>query len=1269
MNDADQPEPDDPLSEVLAAYLHSVDGGNPVDRHRLLVENPECATALLAFFEGEDQIESLSYLLTPMLKQYQESDRIEISGAIRLEETPRNKATDPVKHLDPTVDARGMLDADDDAPTPELPDNYEILSRISHGGMGVVYKARQKNLNRIVALKIIRADKHAGEATIKRFREEAKTIASLKHPHIVDIHDFGVKSGQPYFSMEYIDGGTLSDSIRNNPLSAKEAARYVESIARAIHYAHSQQILHRDLKPSNILVDKQHHPYVTDFGVAKRVSLDSDLTATGEVLGTPSYMPPEQTGGMPLGPTCDVYSLGAILYALLTAHPPFQSETAMDTMMQVRNTDPVAPRLLNPTVPVDLDTICLKCLEKSHLKRYRSADKLADELQRFLDGKPILARPVSKPEKVWRWCQRNRLVAALIMMVAMSLIGGAAVASVMYVREAEALENRTETLSRMYLKEANLEDPANMMQTLPWLAASLRLDEGNPKREPVARVRIAAALQSCASLEQMWFHEAASKFSTFSPDGKSVLTVSADKTARVWDVATGKPLTEPLVHAGSVQHGAFSHDGKYIATACYDGIAQVWDVSTGESISTLRHGVNPENPEVPGQVMRVRFRPTDPDQPDQMILATASLDHTARVWDGRTGEELDQLQHDNQVRDALFDHTGRLLVTSSYDGKARIWDWNESRNEERKQPLILDHGRKDYAVESLAISPDGKRVITGTGLGNIGIWDTETGELLTDPPLKHVGIIENIACSPDGNYFVTAGNGGTNNTTGTVRVWSLLTGDLVIEIPYEHSDRVMSLAFTPDSRRLATGSWDGKVGVWGIATGIPSLPIIPHSDRVHHVEFAPGEQNRLQLLTNCDDGTIRLWKLPEQPPRAELPYRSDIHTFAKAADADRFLLATQESEASITICDIKPDGKLSILDMPVFHPNIGHQSNVTCAAISADGRLSATGGHDNFAIVWDLSTKQPITPRLKHTFRIQQVKFSRNDRFLLVIDHDLKGNRNATCWEIDAPQEPLWTTSGSFWTAAISPDESLVALADGKSLMLLDAVSGKTVERDISHEGIISACHFNPDSSLLFTGSLDGVGRLWEMPSGKPHGQPMEHFGGVVKVVFDQTGERLVTASRDGTARVWETASGLPLSQRLPHNTEAHENGNNLDAIAFSPDGRFLLTTGSKPNVVSLWSTATGELVMPHVLSPGDVKAAVFSQNSDSVITLHQQRVNKQAERWLQSTPISTTDHSPEELEATSQLNSSHRIDVLSDLVPSTLEDLSRSWPPSDIEN
>jgi serine/threonine protein kinase len=272
---------------------------------------------------------------------------------------------------------------------------YELIAEIGRGGMGVVYKARQKGLNRFVALKMILAGNLAGADDQARFHTECQAVAALRHPNIVAVHEIGEAEGQLFCSMEFIEGLTLAHRLAEGPVPGRAAAAYVAQLARAIHHAHGLGILHRDLKPSNILIDQGDRPYITDFGLAKRLgATDPGLTRSGAIVGTPSYMSPEQAGGKTreFGPACDIWGLGAVLYEILTSRPPFRSDTPLDTLLLVLNTDPVPPRLLNPKVDGDLETICLKCLEKEAKGRYASAEDLAADLQRYLDGETIQAR-------------------------------------------------------------------------------------------------------------------------------------------------------------------------------------------------------------------------------------------------------------------------------------------------------------------------------------------------------------------------------------------------------------------------------------------------------------------------------------------------------------------------------------------------------------------------------------------------------------------------------------------------------------------------------------------------------------------------------------------------------------------------------------------------------------------------------------------------------------------------------------------------------------
>jgi tRNA A-37 threonylcarbamoyl transferase component Bud32 len=296
---------------------------------------------------------------------------------------------------------------------------YELLGELGRGGMAVVYKARQQSLHRIVALKMILAGTRASAEELARFRIEAEAVAQLQHPHIVQIYEIGQQNGCPYYSLEFAEGGSLAQRLDGRPWPAEDAARLIEGLAGAVHTAHQQGIVHRDLKPGNVLLTANGQPKVTDFGVAKRLDSNLGHTRTGAVVGTPSYMAPEQAEGKrAIGPAADVYSLGAILYELLTGRPPFKGATPLDTVLQVISEEPVQPRRLQAHVPRNLETICLKCLEKDPRRRYASAQALGDDLLCFLHGEPIAARPPGLLGRFDRWARLRPALAVTLVALA-----------------------------------------------------------------------------------------------------------------------------------------------------------------------------------------------------------------------------------------------------------------------------------------------------------------------------------------------------------------------------------------------------------------------------------------------------------------------------------------------------------------------------------------------------------------------------------------------------------------------------------------------------------------------------------------------------------------------------------------------------------------------------------------------------------------------------------------------------------------------------------
>ena len=405
------------LEQAIAEYLEAVDAGTAPDQDDYLRRHPGLAEELQEFFSGEDEIEHLAAEL-PLADDPPPFDS-GVAPTLVTKSVPDlqntiTPSTEPTLKGRPPRERVGYFG------------DYELLAEIARGGMGVVYKARQVNLDRVVALKMILTGQLASQEDVRRFYQEAEAAANLEHPGIVPIFEVGQHEGQHFFSMGYVDGPSLAHIVAAGPLPAKQAAQIVEQIAEAIAYAHAHGVIHRDLKPANVLLAQYenradttksqalkitpgdlhsnggfYQPKVTDFGLAKKTEGDSQLTGTGQILGTPSYMPPEQAAGQTqhIGPSADVYSLGAILYCLLTGRPPFQAASVIDTLMQVMEQEPASPRELNPQVPRDLETICLKCLQKDRRKRYGSAHALADELGRFLRGEPILARPVSRTKR------------------------------------------------------------------------------------------------------------------------------------------------------------------------------------------------------------------------------------------------------------------------------------------------------------------------------------------------------------------------------------------------------------------------------------------------------------------------------------------------------------------------------------------------------------------------------------------------------------------------------------------------------------------------------------------------------------------------------------------------------------------------------------------------------------------------------------------------------------------------------------------------------
>jgi len=923
--------------------------------------------------------------------------------------------------------------------------DYELLEEIARGGMGVVYRARQTSLERIVALKMILAGQFASKQIIQRFRGEVTAAALLQHPNIVAIHDVGIHDGQHYFSMDYVEGQNLSQLVGTRPLSPAKAARYVKLIAEAIHYAHQQGILHRDLKPSNVLVDASDQPRITDFGLAKRIDGDSSITMTGQMLGSPNFMPPEQASAQrgKVGRHSDVYGLGAILYHLLTARPPFQAESFDSVINQVLNTEPVSPRLLNSSVPPDLETICVKCLQKDATSRYQSAQELADELGRFLRHEPIHARPITRAERTWRWCRRNPAIAgfaaATIVLLLAVAIGSPILAFQVNRERLRAEENLY--YADMHGAETALADGD--------LGRARELVEAHRPQAGQIDLRDfewRLLWQRCRGddLYALRGYSNSVNAVRFSPDGDTLATRSLDNHLKVLDLTT---RTERFTITNVTTLGGFTADGRAFVCGTGDGSVKLCEASTGRTLHSL---------EKAGDLVALLA--------DGKTVATTGEDFVVKLWDIASGQEKSVLPGKGGIDlwgpefgagVVITPDSKRLAISNGFtNGVAKgitLWDL---ATREIVNPSLDKRG--DIPLTFLQLSPDGKVLATGGFDGLVRLWDMATGDELLPPLQAHSESVISAAFSPDGQVLATA------SLDQTVKLWEFATRR-ELDTLKGHDSGVWIVAFSADGRRLASGGQDQTVRLWNTAR----TPVTRAASELPDGPVIWSPDSKL-LAGSSHDQTVRLWDAATLETRAVLPGASSVLTFS---DHGKAIMATF-ADGSVKYCDVAA-GKVTREGPKV--PSGEWRS----AVVSPDGRSAAITDGTPTIQLWDIASgKIDLLTGSAHP--AAAVAFSPDCHTL--ISGGLVGVIDV--WNVPRRQclASIAAHSARVVSLAISPDGTIAASGStDTTIKLWNLKTSRWLATLKGHKRPVWVLAFSPDGQTLASGSGDHSVRLWNL--------------------------------------------------------------------------------------------------------------------------------------------------------------------------------------------
>jgi WD40 repeat protein len=1162
----------DAADALIAAYLDAAQAGQPPDRAALLAEHPECADDLREFFADLDRFNALA---TP------------------LRQDPA--ATGAGGTLPPEATLADALSAG------RILGDYELLGEIARGAMGVVYRARQRSLGRVVALKMILAGELASSAEVQRFRREAESAAALDHPNIVPIYEVGEHGGHHFFSMKLVEGGSLARArAPGSRIDPQEAAQLVAAAARAVHYAHQRGILHRDLKPANILLDAAGQPHVTDFGLAKRVAGGASQTQSGAVVGTPAYMAPEQADGRgkPLTTAADVYGLGAVLYELLAGRPPFQAATVFDVLARVLHDDPVPPSRLAAGVPRDLETICLRCLRKDPARRYESALALAEDLERWLGGEPIRARRVGVAERLTKWVRRKPASAAIALTTGLAALAlGWAAVNLLHNAELEA---KNDALDQA-IREAST---ANQR-----LQGALGAAEGERTRAEGEKAR-AEGEKARAEGEKARAEELQRRAEQQEQTTRRLRYLSDFRAAELaWRDGRLALAAEMLdwQRPTQGQDDLRRFEWYYLHNLCRASSFPVGKSRVIRPTKPPSTKPNPENEDVTTLAAAVAI------SPDGRWLALTYRGQTGSVelWDlarRRDHSSVDPANFD-VARLALGPGGHPLIIQARDTGQIQVWGGPTSSEGPGRLLHTLGSGSK---FVSFALSDDGQRLAVPSGR-SVQVWDTKEGKPLWSASLS--ASLETVpgavALSSDGTLLLCGGR--------EPCLWEGPEGKERRRFSATSQAGWEAVALSPDGKLIAAADGDevvvldaesGSAVGPGKAAGVG--PVATHPG-VNRLAFS---QDGQQVISADAEREVRLWDLGGRMLTRLVPDRPGV--FALGAAEGRVLVASRGSGRAVQLTALElprpplvlrsiaprnvvfsPDGKhlaatgeeLLVWELPdgrVIHRLPGGQ--YTRARYSADGRYLAAGGH-----IWDTATGRPA----------RDIGGGFYDAALSPDGTRYAGTvgqgGQVSLWDVASGQQRR-APEGPVVSLAFSPDGKQLACGGGfRSQPTRVVVWDVESETEAFHlDGFTSGVwglDWSPDGTRLATGSgnyqtgEDAAVKVWDVRSRQLVFDLKGHTQCVWWVAFSADSQRLASAAGNwpsrlpagragrgpgltpmrtsGEVRLWDLGTGRELLTLREHT-------GCVFGVAFSPDGRRLATAGGD-NLIRVWDFSKEE--------------------------------------------------------------------------------------------